>query len=1194
VVDAVLEGAGAPRAARGRLGGGLGARDREDVRWYLEDYLQYPVDPAPAIAGRVEGRLAELGTGLFREVFKADPADANAMMLWAAVAGDLPGTRVEVDGGVEAAGVPWELLRDPATDGPLALRAAAFVRTLPGSAAAPVLPQAAGGLRVLLVICRPGGRDDVPFRSVASHLVRLSRGAREAFGLDVLRPPTFAALARVLDEARERGEPYQVVHFDGHGAWLDAAEAAASAAAGGQFSKDWFSLVSPPREGSHGYLVFEDPQPGGGRQLVDGPALGQVLADAGVPVLVLNACRSAHAGLATAPQEPGKEQDAHRRLRAYGSLAQEVMDAGVAGVVAMGYNVYVVTAARFIADVYAGLLAGQALGGAVAAARRQLAADPVRAVGLEPRPLQDWVVPVVYEAAPLTLRAKTEEQVLRVDLSQAEAGEERAGLDPALPAGPDAGFYGRDESLLAVDRSFDTAAVVLLHAWAGAGKTTTALEFARWYALTGGTQVVLFTPFEHHLTLDRLLDQIGSQFEQALARAGVHWAALDDAQRREVALQVLAQVEVLWVWDNIEPVAGFPEGTPSAWTTAEQDELLDFLRDLADHTRCKVLLTSRRDEQAWLGDLPARVSLPPMPMLERLELARAIASKQPGGARAFLQVQDWRPLLDFTQGNPLTITILTRQALRDHHTTRQQIERFVTQLRAGGARITDDQTQGRSKSLAASLNYGLQGAFTDTEQATLALLALFQGFTDINTLIAMGTGDNPVPAVADLDREAGIALLNKAADAGLLTAHGGGYYSVHPAIPWHLQHLYQHHHGPPGSPTALHALHAWTGAISDLSDYYSDQYGQGHTEVIGVLGMEEANLLAARRHALDHQWHDLIMGPMQGLDTLYDHTGRAVEWRRLVHELIPVLTDPAGGPRPGLEEDWSILTGYRVGIARRARDWDTARQLQDADITWDRQQAAAALSLPPDQLTYVQRGQIRNLAVALHQLGEILREQGDPGCVQRYQEAVGLLQQIGARREEATIVFNIGHAYKDILALRDLDQAEHWYQRRAMLLEEHDILGRARTMGQLGNLAFERFKDAQRTDADDEELLRYLNAAADAYHQSLRQFPADAVSELAVTHHQLGNIYSEAGDTDNALGHYQKAIHYRERQDDTYRAGQAREAAAIALRRVGRSHDSLLYARAALRDYQAVGPGAATESEQMRLLITQLEQEPAQ
>ena len=61
---------------------------------------------------------------------------------------------------------------------------------------------------------------------------------------------------------------------------------------------------------------------------------------------------------------------------------------------------------------------------------------------------------------------------------------------------------------------------------------------------------------------------------------------------------------VLWVWDNVEPVTGFPAGTPSAWTDDEQAELRAFLRDLGAQTRAKVLLTSRRDEHGWLGDLP--------------------------------------------------------------------------------------------------------------------------------------------------------------------------------------------------------------------------------------------------------------------------------------------------------------------------------------------------------------------------------------------------------------------------------------------------------------------------------------------------------------------------------------------------------------------------------------------------------------
>ena len=1194
VVGVELEGAGPRRAAEAQVGFGLSAQDREDVRWYLEDYLQYPVAPAPQIAARVEARLSELGADLFRQVFEAN---RDMTRLWDAVAGSLPETRVEVDAGIEGgSAVPWELLRDPVTDGVLALRAGAFVRTHPGTPVPVRVSEQPGGLRVLLVICRPGGREDVPFRSVASHLVRLSRGAREAFRLDVLRPPAFGELARVLEAAKNAGEPYQVVHFDGHGTWLDE-QTAAGGAPGGGFSREVFSLVSPPRPGSHGFLVFEDPDTPGRQQLVDGPALGAALAGGGVAVLVLNACRSAHADLAAVPETVTGEGDAHRRVRAYGSLAQEVMDAGVAGVAAMRYNVYVVTAARFIGEVYAGLLAGQPLGAAVSAARRQLAADPQRQVGGEPRPLQDWMVPVVYEAAPVALLpAQQGEHELSIDLSQAEAGRERAGLERGLPAGPDAGFFGRDETLLALDRAFDHDRVVLLHAWAGAGKTSTVLEFARWYGLTGGTDVLLFTSFEHHLTLAGLLDQVGGRFGPALEGAGVQWATLGDAERRDVALQVLAQVPALWIWDNIEPVAGFPAGTPSAWTPAEQHELAAFLRDLAG-TRCQVLLTSRRDERDWLGDLSARIALPPMPILERLELARAVASRQPGGRDQFLQVQDWRPLLDFTQGNPLTITILVRQALRSHHTTPQQIQDFVQQLRAGAATVTDDAAQGRGASLAASLDYGFTQAFTDKERAILALLALFQGFTDIDALVRMGRPDmpgGPVAAAAGLTREAGIALLDRAADVGLLTAYGDGYYAVHPAIPWHLHTLFTRYYGPDGSPSADRAIRAWTDATSRLGIYYHRRYYEGHTRLTAILGAEEANLLHARRLALTHHWHDLIIGAMQGLRTLYDHTGRAIEWRRLVDELVPEFTDPAtGGPRTGREEESAILTGYQVSIAWDARDWPAAQQLLNAVITRRRERAADVLAIPPGELDDRQLNQIRNLAAAMGQLGQMLQEQDDPGCVQAYQEAMELYQRTGDRRIEGTAAFNLGNAYLGIAALRDLDQAEQWYRRFLQLLDEHDTFGRAQGIGQLGSVAYERFTDDLASGAPGDQLQEYLDAAASAYHQALSLFPDNAVGDLAVVHHALGSIYGAAGDSATALGHYQRAIHYHERQDNRYSAGWTRHSAAGTLANAGRQHDALLYARAALRDFEAVGPGAAAQAGQARQLITLLEQESA-
>ena len=86
-----------------------------------------------------------------------------------------------------------------------------------------------------------------------------------------------------------------------------------------------------------------------------------------------------------------------------------------------------------------------------------------------------------------------------------------------------------DETLYALDRAFDLHRIVLLHAYAGSGKTATSAEFARWYALTGGVEgPVLLTSFERRLPLARVLDQkpdFGGAIEQLHALFARHAAS---------------------------------------------------------------------------------------------------------------------------------------------------------------------------------------------------------------------------------------------------------------------------------------------------------------------------------------------------------------------------------------------------------------------------------------------------------------------------------------------------------------------------------------------------------------------------------------------------------------------------------------------------------------------------------------------
>jgi hypothetical protein len=671
-------------------------------------------------------------------------------------------------------------------------------------------------------------------------------------------------------------------------------------------------------------------------------------------------------------------------------------------------------------------------------------------------------------------------------------------------------------------------------------------------------------------------------FDPLLRQNGIQWDAIPDAsQKRELALQILAQVPVLWLWDNVEPVAGFPAGTPSAWTAAEQAELLAFLRD-ARGTQTRFLLTSRRDERGWLGDLPARVEMLPMPMHERQQLAEALAAKC---GVAFDQAT-WRPPLVYSGGNPLTLTVVVGQALRDGLRTGQQIRDYVQQLRAGEAAFDDDASQGRTRSLGASLSYGFGAAFTEQDRRTLALLHHFQGFVDVDVLTWMGdtSKDWHVPAVVGLTREQAIALLERAAEVGLLAAYVGGYYRIHPALPWFFRQLYQEHY-PDDAPTR-----AYVEAMGDLGNYYHNQYGAGNRGVIAALKAEEANLMYAWRLAQQHGWFWRIIDTMQGLGVLYDHTGRRAEWRRLVEEIVPLFVDPAtDGLLPGREEEWWLVNDYRVRLLREERQWAAAARLQALQVDHQRQQAAPLLILPSEQLDASQRNTLRSLAVSLHELGQIQREQGDAACVDSYQESYELALRIGDQPLAAICAFNLGRFYTETPVSRDLAQAQQWYHHALDGWPEGDQLNRGKTLGQLGLVARERFKEARQTGQPGDMLAEYWNAALHAYQQALNMLPPDEVDTRAMFHNQLGNIYGDASQIDQAIAHHREAIRYFEQAGSLYYAAATRHNVAIYLTVESRLEEALLFARAALCNFERFGPSAAQEVERIQKLVTQIE-----
>src|SRR5207249_3435751 len=85
--------------------------------------------------------------------------------------------------------------------------------------------------------------------------------------IDFCRPPTLPRMHEMLREAQVTGQPYHVVHFDGHGTFLPEAQI--------------------------GALCFEKPDDGSGESktdLVRADQIGDLLAQHRIPLVVLEAC----------------------------------------------------------------------------------------------------------------------------------------------------------------------------------------------------------------------------------------------------------------------------------------------------------------------------------------------------------------------------------------------------------------------------------------------------------------------------------------------------------------------------------------------------------------------------------------------------------------------------------------------------------------------------------------------------------------------------------------------------------------------------------------------------------------------------------------------------------------------------------------------------------------------------------------
>jgi CHAT domain len=270
------------------------AKQIEELRWYIEDFPYSVREEERARADRIRQDWTAVGASL-RHFLDLPPETAILEIA-------LPEA--------VAAPYPWELLEENGRF--LAREGLRIVRTpLPSESGEELRPVSGRPLRVLMVISR-AEHDEVPFRTIARHLVDVAQRS-DRFALEVLRPPALDALEQKLASS----PPYDILHFDGHGELVD----------------------------GRGMLYFDG-------RAVTAAEFVKPLTRHGVRRIVVNACRSAFASSS-----------------AFDSLAAEAMQNGIHSVVAMRFKVLTSTAAAFVSAFYGSLSCGADWSSAVMQAR---------------------------------------------------------------------------------------------------------------------------------------------------------------------------------------------------------------------------------------------------------------------------------------------------------------------------------------------------------------------------------------------------------------------------------------------------------------------------------------------------------------------------------------------------------------------------------------------------------------------------------------------------------------------------------------------------------------------------------------------------------------------------------------------------------------------------------------------------------
>lgn len=1079
----------------------LGPIEAEDLRWYLESYYLWPTGVFQQRAKAIEARLPQWGQDLYNAALR-DPIAAEALQAWrkkadgaqrrfsVLVDSDPPaGADDETRKATLAAAsnvlsLPWELLHDGSGYLFRGKNAVAVRRRLPNRAAQEVRPTSLP-IRILLVSPRPEDKttDYIDHRVSAKPLVEAVAALGDLAALTVLAPPTLAGLRQELKRASEANQPYDVVHFDGHGVY--------------------------DREHGLGALCFEDPQDANklhhrGMQLVHASDLAADLRDYRIPVVFLEACQSA-----TVETDPTA------------SVAAKLLECGVAAVVAMSHSVLVETARRFVEAFYRQLAAGSRVAEAMLAGQNALEGDKWRGkvMGAGDLHLHDWFVPVLYqeEQDPQLVTRLPAEAVQRL---QERRQQLRFGN---LPETPSHKFHGRSRHLLALERLLHAQNYAVVRGTGGAGKTTLVVELGRWLVTSKRFGRAAFVSLETVSDVRAVLDSLGRQLLPEGANYSVaQYKNLDEAL--QPVARALQDSPTIMVLDNLESILPGANGIAPA-AAAPVDELFALCRKLlASHPATRLVFTTREALPAPFDHKAHEIVLGPLDRNEAVELVSSVMKQEglePKASDPGSTPQEIIDLVEAVNCHARALVLLGREVAR------QGVCSTTANLQRLMAELEQKHPGQRENSLYASVELSLRRLPAEM-RAQIRPLGLFRGgahWTVLDHILQTGKDDyETVPA-----------LFKALVDVGLGQMMNYGHLRLDPALAPYLL-------GQMTEAEQTQARERWAAGMRQLLGYLHEERFK-NTELSATLTLLELpNLLALLDWAVENLTPEEVVGITSSLETLLQNLGRPQALARVVAVREDAAKKLGGWSNARFEAERSRIerllesgdvqgaytaaqqlvqnclnageqayagAGYDIAVAHfllgrvlkmggaaeaalspLAEAQKRFQKLADAGNTSAARMASAAITESGDCLMILgrleeaaaayekaleldkKRGDLRDIAAGKFQLGTVrMLQKKYAEALQIYEEARDIFENLGEPGTVATAWHQIGMVHNEA---GQYDRAEQAYrQSLAIEVARKNRAGEASSLNELGNL----YDEMGRL----EEAVIFYRQAADIY-----------------------------------------------------------------------------------------------------------------